>query len=586
MISSMTDKEIDSLVNSTNESKLQDFMKEFQKYIPVSGTSPVDKLKVMLKFAFKSLALKESTPVDISVVHDNKDHVHDGKVAVAENAIAIKKENGAVKYIDQDVTLKNEISILQQHIKTMIPSGVHDRLKIRATFLKKKIHKFKSERDTMMLEKHRLAEEVSDLKYDILLEKEAKADAELASLQETKKYEKYRKLFHQWQSKYDTFSNNAIVEQRRLLFEFRYKLQNISCNQYQLELKDMQEKMIQLEIKLKDKEIKENGLDLLKEKEKHIQEMMIDLKAQQKNILDEHARCKEQDKVHFVQQEMRMKELFRHKREEYYALKEKLDIKEDQVEIEELEVKIEMLTIRLKEKDEKIKCLIASNEKLAQQLHACGDGKSKSARKQKKHRKGLSKDDCILCTNHDKIKASEKKEDKGNAKIKQFFGVNNKPKTPKQEKKITIAHVGFHCQFCCAENKSKVQAEPKKEKKELSLRKRKSIQQQMVRNPDFETDKNSVNGVRTSKNQQMFLIREIERAVRFLTEDYNKNNPDKDGKDLSVQGRLLASLVANVGRIKDGMLFEFPAQGKVTVLVFRCHSACHNTCLILLVAGP
>lgn len=565
MISSMSDKEIDTLVNSTRESKLQDFMKEFQKYIPVSGTSPVDKLKVMLKFAFKSLALKESSPVDISAVHDNKDQVLDGKVVVAENAIAIKKEVGAVKYIDQDVTIKNEISILQQHIKTMIPSYVHDRLKIRATFLKKKLHKFKSERDTMMLEKHRLAEEVSDLKYDILLEKEVKADAELASLQETKKYEKYRKLFHQLQSKYDTFSNNAIVEQRRLLFEFGYKLQNGSCNHHQLELKEMQEKMIQLEIKLKDEELKENGLDLLKEKEKHIQEMMIDLKAQQKNILDEHARCKDQDEVRFVQQEMRMKELFRHKREEYYALKEKLDIKEDQAEIEELEVKIEMLTTRLREKDEKIKSLIASNEKLAQQLHACGE-KSKSTGKQKKHRKGLSKDDCILCTNHDKIKASEKKEDKGNTKIKQFFGVNKKAKTPKQENKITISHVGFHCQFCCAENKNKVQAEPKKEKKELRscLRKRTSIQQQMVRNPDFETAKNSVNGASTPKNQQMFLIKEIERAVRFLTEDYNKNNPEIDGKDSSVQGRLLASLIANVGRIKDGMLFEFPAQEILT----------------------
>ena len=240
------------------------------------------------------LALKnriESLTLELKACEEsNKKQVEqfEAKLNLERNTV-----NELSGYQDNTVVLMQQIQTLHQQLNGMVTPAEFDKMAARLNNLNKRVHRFKNQRDALLREKHLLDEKTDILQnlYDVeknqKLKQEDRADDALRMLNQ------YRKKVVKLQQKIDTMAEKASQEQRRILFEFDYKVNHGEYKNDSTKVSKLKDQLIQLELLVSEQNHKLAKHESLGIKEQHCSDVMDEIHIQLERLGDTDRRYKE-----------------------------------------------------------------------------------------------------------------------------------------------------------------------------------------------------------------------------------------------------------------------------------------------------
>jgi len=128
-------------------------------------------------------------------------------------------------YRDNAVTLVRQVQAMHQQLHCMVTPGEYEKMEGRVSMLNKRIIKFKSERDRLFMESNKMAEQNGLLKCQLQLERKHAQNGEKRFQNKARMCDNYQQKFLKLEQKFDEYTQRSIAEQRRILFEYGYRVE-------------------------------------------------------------------------------------------------------------------------------------------------------------------------------------------------------------------------------------------------------------------------------------------------------------------------------------------------------------------------
>ena len=271
------------------ENKGQDVIKELCRNVLLQKIEKFDNENLVLKNEIKTLrfALEACQERNNIQAGDYEEQI---KLADAE----IVELEG---YRDNAEMLVKQVNAMHQQLHYMINPSEYEKMEARVNMLNRRILKFKSQRDCLLVERNELGEEKDQLKFQLRLERQHKANSEERMENEARLCNNYRNKFLALEKKFDAYTKRTIQEQRRILFEYGYQVKDNAFQDKSLTVNDLKDRIVKLELVVKEKEDQLMQISSVERKEENARALLDEVQIQMNRMTKANTLYHEEEKL-------------------------------------------------------------------------------------------------------------------------------------------------------------------------------------------------------------------------------------------------------------------------------------------------
>ncbi|XP_066930192.1 trichohyalin-like isoform X2 [Clytia hemisphaerica] len=264
------------LVQPTATGKGADVIKEMCRNVMLHKFENYDSENLVLKNEIKTLRFA------LEACNDKNNSQLTGYEERIQAADAEIKE--LEQYRDNAEMLVQQVNAMHQQLHYMVNPSEYEKMERRVNMLNRKILKFKGERDYLYADRHRLDEQNDELKMMIKIEKQHKYNSDERLENETRMCNAYREKFLALEKKFDEQTQQSINEQRRILFEYGYRVKDNVFQDKSQTVQDLKDRVVKLELVVKEKEKMISEMGSVERKEEHARSMLKEVELQMKRM--------------------------------------------------------------------------------------------------------------------------------------------------------------------------------------------------------------------------------------------------------------------------------------------------------------
>jgi len=284
----------ETLINPMNfvedpENKGQDVIKELCRNVLLQKIEKFDNENLVLKNEIKTLRFALEACQEKNDVQSG-DYEEQIKLADSE----ISELEG---YRDNAEMLVKQVNAMHQQLHYMINPSEYEKMEARVNMLNRRILKFKSQRDCLLVEKNELGEQTDQLKFQLRLERQHKANSEERMENEARLCNNYRDKFLALEKKFDAYTKRTIQEQRRILFEYGYQVKDNAFQDKSLTVKDLKDRIVKLELVVKEKEDQLMQISSVERKEENARSLLDEVQIQMNRMTEANNLYHEEEKL-------------------------------------------------------------------------------------------------------------------------------------------------------------------------------------------------------------------------------------------------------------------------------------------------
>ena len=475
------------------ENKGQNVIKELCRSVLLQKLDKFDTENLVLKNEIKTLrfALEACQEKNTTQVVDYEERIGHADAEIAD----------LEGYRDNAETLIQQVNAMHQKLHYMINPAEYEKMETRVQMLNRRILKFKSQRDCLLSERNRLGEVKDELKFKIKVERQHKKNAEERMQNEARLCNNYRDKFLALEKKFDAYTKKTITEQRRILFEYGYQVKDNAFQDKSQTVRDLKDRIVKLELVVKEKENKLNEFGSLQRKEENANSLLDEVQLQMNRMTKANDMYQEEEKLLRQEYEVQAEKAMNNRLNEFKTAKQGPS-KEAYRECNKLKKQIKQLQneknglqVLVEDKEHTIKTMAMN------QGHICTP-------------EGRSKSDCEQCKEGTHVVSKR---------------IRKKLMFPFRHGASPGSHQHKH-----------------------------NIKSQIVINPDAEIPTQSQKerqGNESSQKKykrQLFRIQEAERAAKILFKEIQDRFGDKNQKKgTSMVEQLATTLVNMMGELKE-----------------------------------
>ena len=275
------------------ENKGQDVIKELCRNVLLQKLEKFDNENLVLKNEIKTLrfaleACQEKNNIQ-SGDYEERIQLADADIAELEG------------YRDNAEMLVKQVNAMHQKLHYMINPSEFERMEERVKMLNRRILKFKSQRDCLLVERNRLGEQKDKLKFQLKLERQHKENGEERLQNQARMCDNYRDKFLALEKKFDAYTKRTIAEQRRILFEYGYQVKDNAFQDKSQTVRDLKDRIVKLELVVKEKETQLTQFGSVQRKEENAHSLLDEVQIQMNRMTEANRLYHEEEKI--LQQE-------------------------------------------------------------------------------------------------------------------------------------------------------------------------------------------------------------------------------------------------------------------------------------------
>ena len=284
----------ETLINPMNfvedpENKGQDVIKELCRNVLLQKIEKFDNENLVLKNEIKTLrfaleACQEKNDVQ-SGDYEEQIRLADSEIAELEG------------YRDNAEMLVKQVNAMHQQLHYMIKPSEYEKMEARVNMLNRRILKFKCQRDCLLVEKNELGEQTDQLKFQLRLERQHKANSEERMQNEARLCNNYRDKFLALEKKFDAYTKRTIQEQRRILFEYGYQVKDNAFQDKSLTVQDLKDRIVKLELVVKEKDDQLMQISSVERKEENARSLLDEVQIQMNRMTEANTLYHEEEKL-------------------------------------------------------------------------------------------------------------------------------------------------------------------------------------------------------------------------------------------------------------------------------------------------